>query len=104
MPSQVPARPKAVLSADYARLRDAVRKTLLLGQQRIEREKVRTYWETGKLINEYIAGHHGLWDRGKQVVTRLSGDLEIGEKVLYRTMRFARAFPNFSARRNLTSA
>ena len=90
--------------AAYATLRRKVKETLLLGQERIEREKVRTYWETGRLINEYLAA--GLKpgqthaDRGKQIVMRLAGDLEIGDKVLYRCMRFAEAFPYFSARRN----
>lgn len=88
----------------YTRLREAVKKTLLLAQQRIEREKVLSYWRTGDLINRHLRrAYPGKKDAeyGRQVVLRLSRDLEIGEKVLYRTMRFAESFPNFSARRNL---
>ena len=41
--------------AAYETLRRKVKETLLLGQERIEQEKVRTYWETGRLINEYLS-------------------------------------------------
>jgi hypothetical protein len=102
MPTAISVKSHPV--ATYAELRRRVKETLILGQQRIEREKVRTYWETGRQINEYLevrlkpGQNHA--EHGERVLLRLSADLGIGTKVLYRCMRFAEAFPNFSGRRN----
>lgn len=78
----------------YARLREQVKQTLLFGQQRIEQEKVRTYWETGKVINHYLSKYYkGREDRyGEEVVTHLAKDLEVSDTVLRRCMRFAHTF------------
>ena len=78
----------------YSVLRSRVRQTLLLGQERIEQEKVRTYWHTGKLINDYLEPERGKDSYGKDVVTRLAKDLNIGETLLYRSMQFADRFPD----------
>ncbi len=89
----------------YALLRKKIEKTLLFGQQKIEEAKVRTYWETGQLINQHLERLPGKrQERHQQVVARLSKDLGLGEKVFYRCMRFAESFPYFSARRNMTWA
>ena len=45
---------KLIPSKTYAELRRRVKETLLLSHQRIEREKVLTYWKTGKLIGQHI--------------------------------------------------
>ena len=37
----------------YSVLKDRVRETLLAGQRQIERQKLLTYWNAGKLINEH---------------------------------------------------
>ena len=50
----------------YPELRRAVKATLLTGQRAIERAKVRTYWETGWLINEHIL-NHALLENGHAV-------------------------------------
>ena len=49
-----PVQKKTELIKTYAELKKRVQETLLLGQEKIEREKVRTYWETGRLINHHI--------------------------------------------------
>jgi endonuclease YncB( thermonuclease family) len=91
--------------ATYAALRNKVEETLLLGQQRIEEAKVRTYHETGRLINEYLHRFEIPYqERGEQVVVKLAKDLGFGEKVFYRCLQFAEKFPKFAARRNLTWA
>ena len=88
----------ALSLANYVTLRDKVRETLLLGQQKIEEAKVRTYWETGRLINEYLRrSENPNQEHGKKVVAKLAEDLGFGEKVLYGCMRFAESFPTFSA-------
>ena len=87
----------------YETLRREVKKTLLLGQQKIEREKVRTYWKTGKLIDQHIkTTYSSRPDFGKRVVIRLSRDLGIAETVLYRCIRFAQCFPNLATWPNLS--
>ena len=77
--------------AAYTRLRDAVRKTLLEGQRLIERQKVKTYWETGRLIHRHILQYKDRADRGSRVITKLSEDLKISERLLYQATQFARA-------------
>lgn len=89
----------------YGELKRRVKAAFLEGQSRIEEAKVLTYWETGRLINEYLGKSANSYQtRGQQVVSRLARDMDIGEKVFYRCMRFAETFPNFSARRNLSWA
>ena len=44
----------SVISSSYRTLLAWVRKTLLEGQERIERERVKTYWETGRLIFKFL--------------------------------------------------
>jgi len=91
-------------SVAYVTLRNQVKSTLLLGQQRIEQEKVRTYWETGKLIHSHLLLHKERADYGKQVVEKLSKDLAISHSVLWRCVQFTRAFPILAARRELSWA
>jgi len=86
----------------YAKLRDQVKSTLLSGQQRIEHEKVRTYWETGRLIKEHVLLQKDRADYGKEVITKLSQDLDVGDDLLYRCLRFARQFSNSAGWRNLS--
>ena len=44
----------------YAELRRGVEQTLLAGQRQIEAAKVRTYWETGRLIRGHLLLHAAL--------------------------------------------
>src|SRR3989338_3906016 len=84
---------------NYAQLRDEVKETLLLGQQRIEETKVQTYFKTVKLIDEHIlknSSRQGSY--GKEVIERLSADLEISSSVLCRCLQFARSFKKILAR------
>lgn len=85
-------RPRPALEG-YPALRDQVRQTLLLGQERIEQEKVKTYWETGQLIHSHLLHHRDRADYGTKVIEKLAADLEIGERLLQRCLRFHREFP-----------
>ncbi len=86
------------LVSTYETLRKRVRETLLIGQAKIEQEKIRTYWETGKLINDFILKGKEYAERGSEVILKLSKDLDISERSLYETVQFAKAFPKVSAR------
>src|SRR3990167_8310956 len=90
--------------SSYAVLKKRVEETLLLGQRRVEQEKVRTYWLTGKLIDDFLLKGSAYADKGKEVISRLSQDLGVSERILYQTVQFARAFPNLNARSNLSWA
>lgn len=71
-------------------------------RQKIEAQKVRTYWETGRLINEYVATRIPAGkeraEYDKQIVEDLARDLEITDSVLYQCMRFAAQFKKVAAR------
>ena len=98
---------KMILIKSYAALRDNVRKTLLLGQQKIEEAKVRAYWETGRFINQHIQMNGGRAEYGQKIVRRLAEDIELDYSVLQRCSQFAEMFPDFkivAARRQLTWA
>ena len=91
-------------NTSYPELRSHVKETLLLGLRRIEGEKLRTYWETGKLIQTHILGHKDRADYGRQVVERLGKDLEISSSVLWRTLQLYQQFPILAGPRELTWA
>lgn len=81
----------------YPALLKCVRTTLLEGQSKIEQEKVRTYWQTGKHIHEHILQHNGRAEYGKHVILKLSGDLDISDRVLDRTVQFYKAYSKISS-------
>lgn len=83
--------------ASYDELRRQVREAFARGEERtadaVERERVQTYWEVGKLIDEHILLHQVRADYGEQVIDRLSTDLAIDRSELYRMVQFARIYP-----------
>jgi len=90
------------VATTYAHLKKEVHATLVQGRQGIEKTKVRTYWQTGKLIHEHVLLHQKRAGYGKQVVGQLALDLEVSDTVLYRCLEFARAYPMFAGRQILT--
>ncbi len=88
----------------YADLRRGVETALLAGQRDIERAKVHTYWETGRLINEHILLHDDRADYGAKVFTKLETDLKVSKRVLYQCAQFARLFPIVNGRSPLAWA
>jgi endonuclease YncB( thermonuclease family) len=98
---------KALSVSTYTALRDKVRETLLFGQKRIEEAKVRTYWETGRYINEHLQVNGARTSYGEKVIRRLGDDVKLHYSVLQKCSQFAEMFPKFkivSARRQLTWA
>ena len=77
----------------YGKLRDDVRKILVAAQERIDREKVLTYWKAGKRISGDILKHKDRAGYGKSVILRLSRDLGISDRVLWQSIQFYRSFP-----------
>ncbi len=77
----------------YAALRRGLEAVLLTGRRSIDSAWVRTYWETGRLINEHILLNKARADYGAQVFVRLATDLKISKRALYECAQFARCFP-----------
>jgi len=86
----------------YAELRRGVEAALLTGQREIERAKVRTYWETGRLIDAHVLQNKDRADYGSKTIQRLADDLKVHRSVLQRCVQFAQAIPNCATWRNLT--
>jgi hypothetical protein len=56
------------IPSDYQGLLRKVKATLIEGQQRIEAERVRTYWETGRLIHGHILKNKDRAEYGAGVI------------------------------------
>ncbi len=85
--------PPLAAPATYAALRRDVEATLLTGRLRIDQAWVRTYWETGRLINDHVLLNKDRANYGAQVFTRLAEDLKVSKRQLYECAQFARCFP-----------
>jgi len=70
-----------------------VRRTLLEGQMKVERARVETYWQTGKLIHEHILQYKERADYGRHVIQKLARELKVSGTLLYQTRQFYQAFP-----------
>ena len=90
----------------YSELLKQVRRTLAQGRERaadaVEREKVRTSWETGKLIHEHILLNQERAEYGAQVIRKLSKDLGISDRELRYMVEFARTYPIWRTSAKLT--
>ncbi|MCB9799641.1 MAG: thermonuclease family protein [Candidatus Omnitrophica bacterium] len=82
----------------YSSLKSAVRAEFALGRERafqaVEREKVRTAWNVGKLILDHVLLNRKKGDYGGNVLRRLSKDLELSITELRYMVEFARTYPN----------
>ena len=78
----------------YPTILKRVRETLVDGQRRIEEERVRTYWETGRIIYTDILKHKDRAEHGKDVMERLAKDLNVDLSTLQRCVQFAKAYPH----------
>lgn len=96
--------PKANLAAPqtYAALRRAVEAVVFKGRQNIERAWVRTYHDTGRLINEHILDHSGRAAYGAQIFDRLAQDTGISKRTLHECAQFHRCFPIVRSTAELT--
>ena len=94
---QTPAPKEAVSLARYSVLLQRIRQAIGRGKERaadaVERELVRTKWETGKLIHEHILLNQVRAAYDQQVLERLSTDLGMSARELRYMVEFARAYP-----------
>ena len=87
----------ARIPARYPALLEEVRKVLAEGKLRareaVEKEKARTYWEIGRLVNGHLRLHKGRAGYGEQVVGQLSEGLGMSRQLIYEILNFQRVFP-----------
>lgn len=106
--SQALAPKKSQTLSSYSVLLRRVRLAFAEGRERavraVEREKVRTAWESGKLILEHILLNEDRADYGKQVAVRLAADLRKSVTEVHYYVEFARAYPILPAPGELTWA
>lgn len=95
------SRPLAPTPRTYVQLRDAVIAVAVKGRQAVELAKLRTYHETGRLINEHILLFRDRADYGAKVYTKLEADTGIVERTLRQCAQFQRCYPIWSARSKL---
>lgn len=83
--------------ATYAGLVKSAREAFAAGKSRaldaVEREKVCTSWEVGKLVQEHILLNKERAEYGQKVIQRLSADLGMSKRELDYMVEFARAYP-----------
>ena len=81
----------------YPALRKEILQVLQEGKERapqaVEREKVVTYQQVGRILYEHFMAHKELANYGDKVITRLAEDIGIGERRLYEMLKFYRCFP-----------
>lgn len=80
-------------SNGYTVLLGKVRKILIEGQQRIEAERLRTYWEAGRVIHADILHHKDRAEYGARVLNDLADDLDVNVRLLQRCVQFAKVYP-----------
>ena len=90
----------------YSVLSDEIAQILSVGKERarqaVEREKARTYWEVGGLLQAHLVENKGRTGYGKQLIPRLAKAVGVSERVLYESLQFHRNFPILRARAELT--
>lgn len=78
---------------DYSALLRRVKEVLIEGQRRIESERVRTYWETGRVIHGHILKHADRAEYGSQVIANIAKDIQVEQTLLKRCVKFAKQYP-----------
>ena len=88
---------KDLKPSSYPSLRREILQLLEQGKERarlaVEREKVRTYWEIGRVLSAHILANRERARYGDQLLARLAADLEIHERRLYEALQLHQYFP-----------
>ena len=86
-----------IVISTYTPLREEVAHLLEAGKERarqaVEREKVQTYWEVGRVLHTHLLAHKGRAKYGEQVVVKLAEDVGIRERLLYEMIQLYQSFP-----------
>lgn len=88
-----------ILDKSYLKFLNNLKSILVHSLKIIEEQRAKTYWQTGQLISTYLLESK---QYGDGLFIRLSQDLGIRERTLYRSVQFFEVFPNLSALKNLS--
>jgi endonuclease YncB( thermonuclease family) len=77
----------------YLKLLTELKSILIQGLKAIEEERVKTYWQTGKIISKYLLANQERAGYGDNLFVRLSEDLKIAQRTLEQSVKFYRTFP-----------
>ena len=90
----------------YQQLKGEIVRVLLEGHERarlaVERERVRAYWEVGRILDDYLRTTEGESGYGTRVMAQLAEDLEMKPRRLYNMVEVFRAFEKLHSHANLT--
>lgn len=89
-------RPTTGSLASFEVLVRKVKETFVRGRERVKKEMVRTYWQTGKYIHEHVLHHRERADYGAKVIARLARRIGSSKRTLQQTLRFYRTFPKIA--------
>jgi endonuclease YncB( thermonuclease family) len=88
---------KDLALSSYPSLRREILQLLEQGKERarlaVEREKVRTYWEIGRVLSAHLLANKERAGYGDQILARLAADLEVHERRLYEALQLHQYFP-----------
>ena len=93
MPDITLTRKRTASLVSFEVLVRKVRETFILGQQRIEQERVRTYWKTGWYIKRHVLLNKGRARLGDRTIEKLGSRLGVDPSVLGRLKLFAERYP-----------
>jgi len=82
-------------------IKQEITEGLARAQKAYEREKVISYWRIGQAIDKHLLENKDRADYGKQLYSRLSRDLNIGERLLYQMSQFYYTYPDLKPSQNL---
>ncbi|MCK4993996.1 MAG: hypothetical protein KAS13_02955 [Candidatus Omnitrophica bacterium] len=95
----------SIPEASYSNLLKHIKKEIAEGlanaQKAYDKEKVIAYWKIGQSISKHLSKNKDRADYGKKLYKRLSGDLGIGERLLYQMSQFYNTYPNLKPTHNL---
>ena len=83
-------------SAGYEQLKVEISRVFIEGHERarqaVERERVATCWEVGRLLDSHLGDHQGGSGYGERMMAQLGADLELEVRRLYEMLEVFRAF------------
>jgi len=82
-------------------IKDEIAEGLLRAQRAYSQEKIICYWRVGKAINNHLLENNNRASYGKQLYSRLSLDLGIGERLLYQMNQFYSVYPDLEPLQDL---
>ena len=94
------------LSSSYEVIKKEIVRVLLDGhekaRQAVERERLRAYWEVGRILDSHLRGVHGDSGYGTRLMSQLGEDLRMDPRRLYNMVEVFRAFEKLNSNSILT--